>query len=205
MRRDVCGFLRHAFRIHETCKPESSTTVDVPLRERLALSLAIQDAARQLAHPRRQGLLDEFSDASGRALRAGLEAQTPAEYLDRLFFYDARPAACEGGRLAMTTPGSRVILVCSRRLARSMKVNRRYIEAIIIHEMLHSLGLGENPPSSDYITSRVLASCGQTGEVPSIVKTAQTHPATSAAAVSYVAVAIDEIQDWTRPSSLSVE
>jgi hypothetical protein len=35
----------------------------------------------------------------------------------------------------------------------------------VIHEVLHSLGLGENPPSSDHITERVRARCGQGGEV----------------------------------------
>ena len=33
-------------------------------------------------------------------------------------------------------------------------------EAILIHEALHSLGLGEDPPSSDYITERIRARCG---------------------------------------------
>ena len=32
--------------------------------------------------------------------------------------------------------------------------------AVIIHEALHSLGLGENPPSSQAITARVLNRCG---------------------------------------------
>jgi hypothetical protein len=33
---------------------------------------------------------------------------------------------------------------------------------MIIHEILHSLGLGENPPSSDEITKQVAARCGVT-------------------------------------------
>jgi len=33
-------------------------------------------------------------------------------------------------------------------------------EAVIIHETLHSLGLGENPPTSDEITRRVFSRCG---------------------------------------------
>ena len=32
-------------------------------------------------------------------------------------------------------------------------------EAFIIHETLHSLGLGENPPASGEITSRVMKRC----------------------------------------------
>ena len=33
-------------------------------------------------------------------------------------------------------------------------------EITIIHEMLHSLGLGENPPESVAITAQVLKRCG---------------------------------------------
>jgi hypothetical protein len=32
---------------------------------------------------------------------------------------------------------------------------------MVIHEMLHSLGLGENPPSSREITKQVTARCGR--------------------------------------------
>jgi hypothetical protein len=33
-------------------------------------------------------------------------------------------------------------------------------EILIIHEVLHTLGLGENPPPSADITARVMARCG---------------------------------------------
>ncbi len=36
-----------------------------------------------------------------------------------------------------------------------------YVVATLIHEILHTLGLGENPPSSREITARVLARCGR--------------------------------------------
>jgi len=32
-------------------------------------------------------------------------------------------------------------------------------DVALIHESLHSLGLGENPPSSSEITSRVISRC----------------------------------------------
>jgi hypothetical protein len=34
------------------------------------------------------------------------------------------------------------------------------IEILLIHEFLHTLGLGENPPTSDAITQRVAVRCG---------------------------------------------
>ena len=65
------------------------------------------------------------------------------EYLGHIFFYDAKPSDCEGTMLAGATgPGSRVIRVCGRRFARKMAESSTQGEALIIHEMLHSLGLG---------------------------------------------------------------
>jgi hypothetical protein len=130
--------------------------------ERMALGQAIRGAARQLADERCQGLLREFTDAAGRPLSVALESQSLSvhEHLDRVLFYDAPEHACKGRALAaIGEPGSLVIRVCGRRFNRAWAENARYAEAVIIHEMLHSLGLGENPPTSDYITSRVLSVC----------------------------------------------
>ncbi len=134
---------------------------------RYAVARAIQGAADQLADGRCQKLLDEFPDATGQPLRSVLAAHglAVAEYLKQVFFYDAPEWACRGGTLAVTKPGSRAIFVCGARFEREMSKNSRNAEAIVIHEVLHSLGLGENPPSSDHITARVRAQCGQGGEV----------------------------------------
>ena len=134
---------------------------------RYAVARAIQGAAGQLAGGRCQELLDEFADATGQPLRSVLAAHGlgVADYLEQVFFYDAPEWACRGGTLAVTKPGSRAIFVCGARFQREMSRNSRNAEAIVIHEVLHSLGLGENPPSSDHITERVRARCGQGGEV----------------------------------------
>lgn len=50
-------------------------------------------------------------------------------------------------------------LVCGSRFVRQVGRNPRHAEATLLHEALHSLGLGENPPSPDYITERVEARC----------------------------------------------
>jgi hypothetical protein len=130
--------------------------------ERMAVAQALRGAARRLAREQCQGLLDEFTDASGQPLRAALEAQARdvEEYLGRVLFYDAPEVACQEQMLAgVTAAGSRVIRVCGRRFARTVSESSRHAEAIVIHEMLHSLGLGENPPTSDYITLRVMLRC----------------------------------------------
>jgi hypothetical protein len=129
--------------------------------ERFAVVLALGGAARMLGDPECQALLDEFADASGRPLRAALHASRldAPEYLEEVFFYDAPAGLCQGSALAVTVPGSRVVLVCGSRFVRQMERSSLHAEAILIHETLHSLGLAENPPSSDYITERVRARC----------------------------------------------
>jgi len=129
--------------------------------EKATVARALEGAARRLALPGCQAVLDEFADALGRPLRGVLEASrvSAPEYLGGVLFYDAPPGLCRTGALAVTTPGSRAILVCGSRFARQMGKNPRHAEAILIHEALHSLGLGENPPSSDYVTERVRARC----------------------------------------------
>ena len=142
---------------------------------RFAVSRAIQGAAGQLADERCQGLLDEFADATGRPLRAVLAAHGLAveEYLKQVFFYDAPEWACRANNLAVTKPGNRAIFVCGARFQKEMSRDSRNAEAIVIHEVLHSLGLGENPPSSDHITARVRAQCGQGGDVSRVGRNAK--------------------------------
>jgi len=130
--------------------------------ERFAVARALGGATRALGHPECQALLDEFAEDSGRPLRSALQASglRAPEYLGGIFFYDASPRLCGTSALAVTTPGSRAVLVCGSRFVRQAGRSSRYAEAILIHEALHSLGLGENPPSSDYITERIRARCG---------------------------------------------
>ena len=65
----------------------------------------------------------------------------------------------EQGVLAFTVVGSRVIHVCGRAFARAAQRAPQDARATMVHELLHSLGLGENPPSPRYITYRVQQLC----------------------------------------------
>ncbi len=129
--------------------------------EKAAVARALDGAARELARPECQALIDEFETASGRPLRAALRASgtNAPEYLGRIFFYDAPPRLCRTSELAVTSPGSRAVFVCGSRFVLQQGRNPRHAEVVLIHEILHSLGLGENPPSSDAITERVRARC----------------------------------------------
>jgi hypothetical protein len=87
--------------------------------------------------------------------------ETGQSHLQRLYFYDgANAPRCSGpGVLAFTEPGSHVIYVCNRWFREAFATNPSKVEAVIIHESLHTLGLGENPPRSQDITARVMERC----------------------------------------------
>jgi len=129
-----------------------------------AVKAALAGARRRLESGSCQILFTEFAGGDGRPLAASLEGlgQTGASYLSLLSFYNGDGAPrCQDSLLpisAFTVPGSRVIHVCPR-FAGIQRRDSREAEATLIHEALHSLGLGENPPSSRHIRARVLALC----------------------------------------------
>jgi hypothetical protein len=131
---------------------------------RLYVQRAVTGAAVRLGRPACQDLLTDFSDASGQPLSTMLAAsgRTPVGAFAQLRFIEDREALqCVGGAtLAFTQIGSRVIRVCGRQFKDRFLVNRKTTEFIMIHEFLHTLGLGENPPTSQAITNRVEFRCG---------------------------------------------
>ncbi len=124
----------------------------------------VLDRARErLAEPRCQQVLDDFADAHGRSLRDRLAetGRTPEDYLGLVVFYDGRkhPRCAQKGILAVANVGSRVVWVCPDELYTKAGRDPVWAEAALIHEALHTLGLGEDPPSSQEITSRVIRRC----------------------------------------------
>jgi hypothetical protein len=140
---------------------------NVRLRSGLGRALVLEaarGAARRLARPGCQKLLTDFSDAAGRPLAAALERNGLAapDYLGRILFYSATRSQCAAKRsVAITLQGSRAVFVCEDKFRELALRNAAFVEAAIIHEALHSLGLGENPPSSEEITARVLERCAE--------------------------------------------
>jgi hypothetical protein len=129
------------------------------------LTRVLEGAAERLERPRCDRLFDAFQDAEGRPLRESLERAgvSGAAYLSLLVFYDgSREPRCEtDGTLAATQVGSRIVWICPESFRRLAWKHPATAEAIVIHEALHSLGLGENPPSSSEITARVSSACRQ--------------------------------------------
>ena len=120
---------------------------------------ALTNARSRLADPVCRQLLSEFADQSGRPLQDSLDTlnKQPEEYLETIFFYDGSGLPdCRPAVAAATTPGSHVVLICADRF---LRVPWPDGEITLIHEMLHTLGLGENPPSSLEISRRVRMRC----------------------------------------------
>jgi hypothetical protein len=130
----------------------------------MAVRRAIEGALLRLEEPACRQVFLEFSDTAGRPLQAALDQlrETPESYLRGfVFFYDgSSQRRCASGEiLGGTQPGSRVVYVCPLQFFEADQRNTLLTEAFIIHETLHSLGLGENPPASSEITSRVMKRC----------------------------------------------
>jgi len=128
-----------------------------------AASRALEGASRWLARPKCQALFLEFKDGRNLPLTAKLrELDTdPEGYLRMVLFLDgAQSATCRRhGVLAFTAQGSRVVYLCGRDFERAWRRDVAEVQATVVHELLHSLGLGENPPSPRAITHRIQQLC----------------------------------------------
>jgi hypothetical protein len=65
--------------------------------------------------------------------------------------------AIRGAHRRLSDPGCQN--VCTAWFREAFVTNPSKVEAVTIHEALHTLGLGENPPSSREITARVVERC----------------------------------------------
>jgi hypothetical protein len=134
----------------------------LPTLEARTVEFAREGAMRRLREPGCRALLDEFRDAEGRPLSSKLAAfgVSADQYLAMVPFLDGtqRPLCRSGQSQLLTMRGVARVLVCKPFLE-TVDRNRVSAEVYVIHEMLHTLGLGENPPSSLEITQRVTHRC----------------------------------------------
>jgi hypothetical protein len=85
---------------------------------------------------------------------------SPADYVGLIPFLDgSRHPLCRKTTVALVaSPGVRRVYVC-KAFADFQLRQPGVAESMVIHEILHTLGLGENPPTSMEITQRVEARC----------------------------------------------
>jgi hypothetical protein len=125
---------------------------------------ALAGAARRLEDPGCREIFMEFHDGSGAPLQDRLDALgvSGQDYLSLVHFADGstRRTCHRGDVAALTAPGSRVVYVCGRLFQEVAARSEARAEIVVLHEALHTLGLGENPPDSLTITRRVGERCG---------------------------------------------
>ncbi|HEY6065055.1 MAG TPA: hypothetical protein VIY96_02805 [Thermoanaerobaculia bacterium] len=131
----------------------------------LAVNEIVPKAATKLQSFACQAVFSDFKDSAGRTLRENLETkgQTGTVYLKWLIFLNGSDDQfCLNSHIvAGTNPNDRFIRLCGPLFKSIAKTDSGYAAALVIHEALHSLGLPENPPSSDAITRKVVERCGR--------------------------------------------
>lgn len=152
---------------------------DAPVDSRLRPSfhLTVEEAAARLAEPGCARILTDFRDVAGRTLTARLETTglDASAYVRSVVFRVGRGVGrCQSRRFLMvTTVVGRVVWVCETQYYREEHEEPDVAVALVLHEVLHTLGLGEDPPSSEEITAHVMARCSATAPASRIALVAR--------------------------------
>jgi len=131
-----------------------------------AVDSARTGALQRLESEECRKVLTDFTDAEGRTLLQNLEewGASPAEYIGLIPFVDgsSQPLCRKTKTALVASPGVRRVFVC-KTFADVQLRQPGVAESMVIHEILHTLGLGEAPmpgqPTSIEITQRVEARC----------------------------------------------
>jgi len=134
--------------------------------DKAAVERARDGALRRLQQPECQRVFSDFKDEQGRTLQEALAewAESPAAYIELVPFLDGSSQAnCRRPNVALSaSPGVRRVFVCKAFADFELR-QPGVAESMVIHEILHTLGLGESPmagqPTSVEITQRVEARC----------------------------------------------
>lgn len=136
-----------------------------------AVRRAVLGAQERLRRPECRAVLLDFGAFEGGGLESSL-ASTGLDapgWLSLIVFADGNgQGMCrQAGVMFVTTPGSRVVFTCAARVRALAASQPERAELLVIHELLHTLGLPEAPPSSLEITNRVVDRCGPSPAVSS--------------------------------------
>jgi hypothetical protein len=148
-------------------KPPSASKprVKIPGNSAFYVEWAVVRAGQRLAGERCLALLSEFErEADGQPLAVALEARgvTLEQHLATLEFLDGTwDRACRTGNAfaGLVRSGDNRVFVCPKQFRDLAVDDPVAAEVVIIHEVLHTLGLGENPPTGAAITARVKRRC----------------------------------------------
>ena len=128
----------------------------------LDVTRAFHAAARKLEEPSCRKLFTDFTDAEGRTLLENLGGQDPVEYLAQMNIRNGEipkgSGRCAVPGAAAFTAGGAVVFICGPQF-QAERPSRR--ANALLHEMLHTLGLRENPPTPSEIDAQVELRCGR--------------------------------------------
>jgi hypothetical protein len=129
----------------------------------MCVSGVARSVIARLKRPECLAVLSDFRDGQDHLLKENLAAlrMTAPEFFTSLTFVDGsqKPVCGRYYVAAFASPGIPVISVCTPTFVRICREDRGLAADLLIHEMLHALGLGENPPTSLDITLRVRKRC----------------------------------------------
>ena len=130
---------------------------------RFALESAARGARDRLEREECRQVLSDFRDSAGVTVEERLEAlgETPRSYLATITFHEGLDTRrCkDAATLAFSIVGNRHVYLCAPQFWQAYRSNPSRVETTLIHEMMHTLGLGENPPTPMEIDARVLKRC----------------------------------------------
>jgi hypothetical protein len=141
---------------------EGARRASLTKRDAAAVERARDAAVRRLEDAECRRVFSDFHDAQGRTIERSLEewAAGPAEYLRMVAFVDGsgEPLCHRGDVMLLSIPNVPRVIVCPG-FAKVERLQPEDAANMVIHEVLHTLGLGEDPPTSAEITRRVEARC----------------------------------------------
>ncbi|HQQ77001.1 MAG TPA: hypothetical protein PLB01_06570 [Thermoanaerobaculia bacterium] len=127
-----------------------------------AVTPASSLAAERLGTSACRGIFEELPDFTGRPVARRLEAgeRSPSSHFARLTFLGSTEGPCRySGTAAWSVAGDTRVRVCARTFGAVAAHDRREAAAVLIHEALHTLGVGEDA-AKEPLTAFVRRRCG---------------------------------------------
>jgi len=137
----------------------------LPLFVKGAIKRSVALALDRLKAEECRAIFTDFEDMDGRPLAEKLEraGTSPADHLASLEWVNGsqHPTCRNPNIFFVTVVGGDRIYVCPKQFSEYATTQPIKAAGLVLHEELHSLGLGENPPTSIEISRQVFARCGR--------------------------------------------
>lgn len=125
---------------------------------------ALELASEHLRGVACRALFEELDDFTGRPVARRLEeaGRSPSAHLARLRFVESAggPCARDASIAAWSVAGDGLVRVCPGRFVRVALRDAREAAAILIHELLHTLGVTLDAAAHGSLTAAVRRRCG---------------------------------------------